>query len=188
MKNAIFFKVFLTSVIFTVFVGYSVTLAANKVVVIPFVSENVTTPTTGYVSIPPSALLPKDDSVSYSTNGAYMGTGAASKAVFYAPVLLPHNATITSATLVANDNSGGEFGGYVEAALVRLGNNSVTVISTMSTGGPGEDTEGDVQLSETVNYNVDNSTHSYGISVGLHNGAGGAWSVLYYRFLIEYEK
>lgn len=140
-----------------------------------------------YLSIPAAALIPKDEGVPYSTNGGYMATDYSQAAVFYAPVFLPDNALIKNITLEANDNSGGESGGYVRINLVNYSYDSYSILQTVQTGGTNVPIEGNVQVSDAVDVSVDNLQYSYGIDVILHNGSAGAWSVMYYKCIIEYE-
>ena len=140
----------------------------------------------GVLSIPASALLPKNNGVSYSTNGAYLGVGDTVAAPsFLAPVFLQQGATITDIILEAYDNSGDpEFGGHVIMNLVALRYNTIGVIATLGTGKGAA--PGDTRVTATSNAVVDNSEFGYGISVDIINGSGGAWSQLFYKAIIYY--
>ena len=139
----------------------------------------------GVLSIPASALLPRDNTIAYDTNGARMAVPDVGERVFLAPVFLPHGAQIDSIVLEARDPSGGELGGHVKMELVELRFNSVVaVIANLDTGilaAPG-----DTRVEQLLSYPVDNSENSYGISVVINNGNGGAWNQLFYKVMIFY--
>jgi len=140
-----------------------------------------------YLSIPAAALLPKDNTVTWSTNGVYLGTGSGTSQSFHGPIFLPHQAIIKSFTLEAKDDSSDvEFGGYVLAQLNIYRYNTVSTPVTIQTDGP--TAPGEIRVTENnVNISVDNSEYSYGITIILNNGTGGAWSVLFLKIIIEYE-
>jgi len=130
-----------------------------------------------YLSIPAAALLPKDNTV----------TGSGTSQSFHGPIFLPHQAIIKSFTLEAKDDSSDvEFGGYVLAQLNIYRYNTVSTPVTIQTDGP--TAPGEIRVTENnVNISVDNSEYSYGITIILNNGTGGAWSVLFLKIIIEYE-
>ena len=138
------------------------------------------------VSIPCSALLPKDHNVQYDCTGIRLVTANANKQDFTAPVFLPTGSSISNVTLEAADQSGGEFGGYVKLELLRARYNTVSILATLQTSGP--DSPGDIRIDEilTPSVLVDNSEFSYHISVSLLNGAGGVYSTWFFKAIIEY--
>ncbi|MBN2243918.1 MAG: hypothetical protein JW793_14625 [Acidobacteria bacterium] len=140
-----------------------------------------------YLSVPAAALLPKDSGVTWSTNGVYLGTASGTSQSYHGPVFLPHQAVIRSFTLEAADNSSDvEFGGYVLAQLNIYRYNTVGTPVEIQTDGP--TAPGEVRVTaDNLNISVDNSEFSYGITVILNNGTGGAWSVLFHKIIIEYD-
>ena len=139
------------------------------------------------ISIPATAMLPKDHNVEYSTNGTYIGVPPGKSGAFMAPLVLPQGAVITKVTMEAYDNHGGQFGGYVRGILNEYRYGTVAAsIATFDTGGP--DAPGDTRLSSgNLNYQVDNSEFSYGFSVDMNNVTGMGWEQLFYKFIVEYE-
>ena len=140
-----------------------------------------------YLSIPAAALLPKDNTVTWSTNGVYLGTASGASQSFHGPIFLPHQAVIKSFTLEAKDDSSDvEFGGYVLAELNIYRYWTVSTPVKIQTDGP--TAPGETRVTEdNVNISVDNSEYSYGVTIILNNGAGGAYSVLFLKIIIEYE-
>jgi len=138
------------------------------------------------VSIPCSALLPKDHNVQYDCSGVRLVTADNQGPVFTAPVFLPTGSLINQVTLEAADQSGGEFGGYVKLELVRDRYNTFSILATLQTSGP--DSPGDIRIDEilTPSVLVDNSEFSYHISVSLLNGAGGAYTTWFFKAIIQY--
>ena len=156
-------------------------LAASSVLILPSLLR------AEVVSIPCSALLPKDHNVEYDCTGIRLVTANNQIQDFTAPVLLPTGSSINSVTLEAADSSGGEFGGYVKLELLRARYNTVSVLATLQTSGP--DSPGDIRIDETLtpSVEVDNSEYSYHISVRLLNGAGGAYTTWFFKAIIEYD-
>ena len=138
------------------------------------------------VSIPCSAMLPKDHNVQYDCSGVRLVTADSQGPVFTAPVFLPTGSLINQVTLEARDQSGGEFGGYVKLELVRDRYNTFSILATLQTDGP--DSPGDIRIDEilTPSVLVDNSEFSYHISVKLLNGAGGTFTTWFFKAIIEY--
>ncbi|GAB4276339.1 MAG: hypothetical protein Kow0092_32110 [Deferrisomatales bacterium] len=140
----------------------------------------------GVLSIPPSALLPRDNGIAYDSNGVRMAVPVVGELTFLAPVFLPDGVTITAVVLEAHDGSGGEFGGHVKMELVEMRYNTVRSLAALDTGIAAA--PGDVRVSGVLHHAVDNSEFGYGISVVINNGAGGAWNQLFYKAVIYYEK
>jgi hypothetical protein len=139
------------------------------------------------ISIPCAALLPKDHNVEYDCSGLRLVTANAQLQDFTAPVFLPTGSSITKVTLEAADNSGGEFGGYVKFTLLRAKYNTAWILSTIQSSGP--DAPGDFRIDDVLSPPVliDNSEYSYHIAVSLLNGAGGAYSIWFFKAIIEYD-
>ena len=139
------------------------------------------------LSIPASALLPKDDTVTWTTNGAnFFSTTSHSPQNFYAPVYLPDGAIIRSVALEAYDNSGGATGGYVQLEFLRYQYNTVSFIADINTDQSGAPGDTRVVLSN-IDRTADNSNFSFGISVIFHPGFGGWPELAFYRVVIEYD-
>lgn len=136
------------------------------------------------MSVPATALLPKDNSVTWSTAGSYIGTDVVDQKDFLGPVFLPHGAIIRKVTLEAHDNS---TDGFVRARVVEYKYNAlISLISELQTSNPLAD--GDQRIeSSPLSHEIDNSDYSYGVGITLHNGTAGAWSTLFYKIIIEYE-
>ena len=141
--------------------------------------------TADYLSIPAAALLPKNSSDSYSTNGLFIQADGTSERIFYAPIFLPDKAYIKKITLEARDESGGDLGAYVQLQLGRYSYNTPYFLATLKTRGAGEPADGDVQVSDDVNVSVDNSTYSYGLDLQFKPGTAAI--LKFYKCIIEYE-
>jgi hypothetical protein len=136
-------------------------------------------------SIAASALLPKDNSVQYSTNGVGMYVPPASVGNFLAPIQLPNGSRIHNVVLEALDNSGGEFGGYVKVELVKMRYNAAWILTTCDTGI--EPAPGDTRIpGGSINELVDNSEFSYGLGIVMNNPSPG-WNLGFYKMIIEYD-
>lgn len=139
------------------------------------------------VSIPASALLPKDPSFVYSSNGVNFVVPPASGAgYFLAPVFLPHRSRIKSMTLEAHDNSGGEFGGYVKVELGEYQYNTFLTLATADTtiqAAPGDTREPVTGL----NHVVDNLEFSYGLGVTINNPTATWEDLKFFKVVIEYD-
>jgi hypothetical protein len=142
----------------------------------------------GILSIPASALLPRDNTLAYDTNGVRMAfpTNIAGNQVFQAPVFLPHCAIIKVVTLEAMDSSGGEFGGFVRSVLRSYRFNSFSNIATVQT--TSFDAPGDTRVTiSDLNHLVENDEFSYGIEVTINLGNGGPNSEWFYKVIIQYD-
>ena len=138
------------------------------------------------LSIPAAALLPRDNTIAYDTNGVRMAVPAAGNQVFQAPVFLPHLAIIRAVTLEAKDSSGGEFGGFVRLILRKYRFNSYFNLATVQT--TSFDAPGDTRVHiSDLNLLVENDEFSYGIEVTINIGNGGPNSEWFYKVIIEYE-
>ncbi len=105
--------------------------------------------------------------------------------IFYQSVReYPDGSTITDVTLEAQDDSGGEFGGHVKMVLSETRYNTVLSLVELDTGI--EDAPGETRVSSASNHLVDNSEFGYVVSITINNGAGGAWSLLFYKAIIHY--
>lgn len=138
----------------------------------------------GVLSVPASALLPRDNTIAYDTNGVRMAVPDVGERVFVAPVFIPDGAAITKFVLEARDSSGGEFGGHIKAELAELRFNTALPIATLDTGIP--DDPGETRVEQLLNFHIDNAEYGYGISVTINNGSGGAWNQLFYKVIIHY--
>ena len=161
--------------------SFLVCFVFGLVVVLP------STLTAGVLSIPASALLPRDNGIAYDTNGVRIAVPDVGDRVFLAPVFLPDGVTITDVTLEARDPSGGEIGGHIKLELVESRYNQIiTRIESLDTGI--YDAPGETRISSAVDHLVNNSEFGYGISVVINNGNGGAWNQLFYKVIIHYVK
>ena len=139
------------------------------------------------LSIPVAALLPKDNTVTWTTNGGNFYSTSNSSQTFFAPVYLPDKAIIRSITLEAYDNSGGAAGGYVQLELLEYQYNAVvSVMADINTDQPGAPGDTRVVLNN-IDQTVNNFYCSYGISVIFHPGPGGWGELRLYKVVIEYD-
>jgi len=138
----------------------------------------------GALAIAAPELLPRTNSINYDTNGVRMATPDTGTVSFQSPVELPQYSYITRMTLEAFDRSGGEFGGYVKSQLREYRYNTFLSIATVTTGSP--EAPGDIRIPVATGHLVNNTEYSYGLEVVINNGAGGAWSEMFYKVIIEY--
>jgi len=138
-----------------------------------------------YLSVPAAALLPRDNTIAYDTNGVRMFTTDPGQVVFQAPITLPNWSWITNITLEAVDKSSDpQFGGFVRVNLREYQFNAFSTLATVQTDAP--TAPGDVRVGAPVGHVVDNDQFSYGLEVTLFNGAGGPGTVGLYKVVIEY--
>jgi hypothetical protein len=135
----------------------------------------------GVLSIPAAALLPKDNDISYDTNGVRMAVlDNATTEVFQAPASLPHNAIIERITLDGKDASGS---GFIQISLREYRFNTFLVLKTFGT--TAGEAPGDIRRGRNVTHLINNRRFSYGVEVSINNG-GNANDVWYYRVEIRY--
>jgi hypothetical protein len=119
----------------------------------------------GYVSIPAAAFQPMScDNYRYINSGAQLWPEDMNSTLFYAPVQLPHGATITKVTFFWRDTS--TYNGYVALERSNLYNGTGEVLATVYTA---DANAGVYSTSETniINPVVDDAHHSYYMSLGL---------------------
>ena len=143
---------------------------------------------TGNVSVSFSAFVPpsSDDSVGYSFSNGLYNTESSALQYCYAPLQLPHGATITNATFYFYDNDASYFEFWVMRGTPTGGQVIGSVYDT-----PGSDTPGYDHISLSAldpgRTTVDNNNYHYYLMMSIPYSPS---SYLYYRFyyaLIEYE-
>lgn len=112
---------------------------------------------TSYLSIPPAAFAPADEAYQYSQLGHKLTPGDSSSSTYYAPVSLPHGATVTKLTFHWNDTDG------TSNASIWLDRSAFTgFVSTMaSAASSGSGGNGSTTDSTVSNATVDNSQYEY---------------------------
>jgi len=145
-------------------------------------------PQQGNISVPAFAFVAEEgDTLGYSIGYGLTNLNTAGTLLCYAPLQLPHGATITNMTIYFYDNDADYFYFYLSR-----GNTTSTFqdIIPYTSNSPGSDTPGWTHLSATtINSNratVDNNNYSYWIELHI------PWSStsINYRFkyaLVEYE-
>ena len=142
-------------------------------------------PQTGNISVGYSAFVPQYYyyNVSYDPIDGIQNRNTAGPVNCYAPLQLPHGATITNVTCYVYDNDVD----YFYFNLVRE-NESTFDVMAYETNSPGSDTLGDTHFSATtIDYaTVDNNNYHYLLYINV------PWSSSYYNYsfkyaLIEYE-
>ena len=117
---------------------------------------------TGYVSIAPAAFVPDDEAYQYDreSGAGLKQDGPSTGSIFYAPVSLPHGATITEFTAYYYDGSSN---GVITATLrySNLGTGSYAMAEAGSVDGGYGDTD-DTSIDHAE---VDNETRAYFVMV-----------------------
>jgi hypothetical protein len=145
-------------------------------------------PQKGNISVSAFAVVPptSDDSVSYSYSYGLRNTDTHSLVYCYAPLQLPHGATITNATFYFYDYDTSYFTFYLMRQNQTL---SYQVMGYVSNS-PGSDTPGNTHISlSSIDYGatVDNNNYYYYLIIDFPYSSTSAF---YYRFhyaLIEYQ-
>jgi hypothetical protein len=146
-------------------------------------------PQTGNISVSFSAFVPpsSDDSVSYSSGYGLRNTDTGALSPCFAPVQLPHEATITNATFYFYDNDYDFFDFYVAR-----GNLTDTFDQIGYAGNaPGSDTPGFANVSLSTycpEYAiVDNNNYHYFLQLYLPYASTSSYNYRFYYALVEYE-
>jgi hypothetical protein len=135
-------------------------------------------PVTSYLSIPPAAFQPTNDGLSFTLGGYSLSPGASTPATaFYAPVMLPHGATVTRFTFHWRDNSASDG----NATLFQ--DNPVGLTTPMaSVATSGSNGQSSSTTTTTISANViDNSQYQYYVYLTLPDSL-----VELYSIFIEY--
>ena len=137
-----------------------------------------------WLTLPSAAFIPKDHNTSWTTNGVYLESGGAQSSTFYAPVILPVNAYIKTVHLVAQDDSGGDLGGYVQLQLIEYSNTTVNdYMATLTSGGAWG--SGLIEDNIELNQSIDNPNFIYGFDLRIVHGTAGTLRFL--KCAINYE-
>jgi hypothetical protein len=144
-------------------------------------------PQQGNISVPAAAFVANyNDNLKYSLTNGLQNYNTAVQITCWAPVQLPHGATITNATFYFYDNDNDYFRFYLTRGNTTDFYDDLCYVSNS----PGSDTPGWANVSATnINPNyaiVDNNNYSYWLEVHI------PWSSISsnYRFkyaLVEYE-
>jgi hypothetical protein len=146
-------------------------------------------PQQGNISVPFSAFVPpsSDDSVGYSYLTGLTNAHGTTLQYCYAPLQLPHGATITNATFYFYDNDDDAFGfdllrGNLTNTWAELG---------FVWNNPGSDTPGYTSISlNNINHNysiVDNNNYYYYLLISFPYSSTSSSYYRFYYALIEYE-
>lgn len=145
----------------------------------------ILSPRTGYVSVSAAAFVPEDGSTTYLNHGEILSWGGIGSGRFYAPVQLPHGATVTAMQFRWWDNSETEtvtctlyVSGLGTYAPSDPAAEMVEVAST-GAGGNGSETSGFVDPSYAT---VDNSLYAYYLRWHMDGDARGRGVIIQYQF------
>ena len=133
-----------------------------------------------FAFVPPSS----DDSVSYSYSYGLRNNDVSGLSYCYAPLQLPHGATITNATFYFYDNDAGFFKFYLMWQNQTLWQIMKEVYTT-----PGSDTPEVTQISldDTINgATVDNNNYYYYLLVKMPYSSTNEYYYRFYYALVEY--
>ena len=145
-------------------------------------------PQQGNISVSFSAFVPptSDDSVGYHYSNGLYNTGTTSLSYCYAPLQLPHGATITNATFYFYDNDVSNFFFDILRHNTTGSYNEIGYCYNL----PGSDTPGYANVSLQTYYpqyaTVDNNNYHYYIVMTLPYSATSQYYYRFYYALIEY--
>lgn len=132
---------------------------------------------TGYVSVPAAAFRPWEDGYDYENRGRSLKNMDGNSDNYYAPVQLPHGATVTKLTFYWNDTSTANDG---RAVLRRVDSNgnyiNMATATTSGSGGNGSSYDNTISVAS-----VDNSQYAYYLWWNLPDS-----NVIGYYVVIEY--
>lgn len=133
---------------------------------------------TRYHAIPPSALVPRDNSPNWAIAWTQASSGTTAACYFVAPVNLPHGAVITSFRVYWYRSAG------TGSAILKRANyvGGDWTMATANTSGTGNHSTEDTSIDyETIN----NSGYSYSIVIDCFP-SGAAGDVLFYGAVITF--
>jgi len=145
-------------------------------------------PQKGNISISAFEVVPpsSDDSVSYTYYYGLTNTDTHSLSYCYAPLQLPHGATITNATFYFYDNDAG----YFEFYLMRQNQTLSWQVMGDVFNTPGSDTPGNDHISlSSIDYGatIDNNNYYYYLIISLPYSSTSSYYYQFHYALIEYE-
>ena len=129
---------------------------------------------TSYLSIPPAAFAPADEAYQYAQLGQKLTPNNSSSSAYYAPVSLPHGATVTKLTFYWRDTDGAS---NAVIALDRSAFNGFvsTMASAASSGSSGDGSATDSTIASAT---VDNSQYEYILGVTLPSASTSLYGVV----------
>jgi hypothetical protein len=142
---------------------------------------------TGYVSVPAAAFGPEDDYFQYNNDGWVLSPSDQSSYLYYAPVQLPHGATITAMTFGWVDLSAAQ-DATCALKVDRLGAGAPVVVeiaAVSSTGSSGDGTSSTSTIDPTYG-TIDNSQYIYYIEWNLPDMIKGSGVIIEYTFSEPY--
>jgi hypothetical protein len=143
-------------------------------------------PQQGNISIGYSAFMPpsSDDSITYNSNYGLVNHEAYSLDYCYAPLQLPHGATITNATFYFYDNDIDYFWFY----LLRQNQTTFDIVSEVGNS-PGSVMPGNTHISfSSVNYaTIDNNKYHYNLLIGFPYNSANPYNYRFFYALVEYK-
>ena len=134
-------------------------------------------PITSTLSVPPAAFVPRNNAGSYNNYGYQLSPGGSPAATFfYAPVNLPHGATVTKFTFHWSDSSGADG----SASLIQnpAASSPVEMARADTSGNAGASSSTDAVITNAA---IDNTQNSYYIGLYLPDS-----NVIAYAIYIEY--
>jgi hypothetical protein len=133
---------------------------------------------TSYVSVSAAAFSPLDDNYMYTNSGNTLDPTDMSSQYYYAPVQLPHGATVTKIEFYWSDLSG-DYNGhcYLYRNDMQAGEDTLGTVDTSGSSGVGSS-----ETSTITNSTIDNSQYAYYLGWDLDGGG----DVEGYGVVIEY--
>jgi hypothetical protein len=133
---------------------------------------------TSYVSVSAAAFSPLDDNYMYTNSGNTLDPTDMSSQYYYAPVQLPHGATVTKIEFYWSDLSG-DYNGhcYLYRNDMQAGGDTLGTVDTSGSSGVGSS-----ETTTITNPTVDNSQYAYYLGWDLDGGG----DVEGYGVVIEY--
>ena len=122
-------------------------------------------PQTGYAAVPPQAFHPTNNTYAYHYDGwSLFNDGGATNNVYYAPVYLPHGATITSMTIRYVDNSANDM---TVSLCKHTGGNAINCVFLVASSSGTSTTWGTATASCTSSCTVDNTNSDYYLNLNM---------------------
>lgn len=132
---------------------------------------------TSYISISTAAFVPREDGYDYYNNGAYIQNIDGNSDDYYAPVQLPHGATVTNMTFYWEDYSS-SYNGLISMAKRPPLSAIQTMASVYSSGNSGKG----ISYDDTIEYAViDNYHNCYYMGLHIYDS-----NIKCYGVIIEY--
>ncbi|HEY76716.1 MAG TPA: hypothetical protein G4O00_11145, partial [Thermoflexia bacterium] len=135
------------------------------------------TPKTGYLSIPSVAFRPREDGYNFVNTENYLVNSDGNSDYYFAPVYLPHGATVTRMTFYWNDQSSSN-GSTILFRKDLSSGSAAWMASVFSSGNSGYGSSSTTSISNPI---IDNSLYTYILQWNLPDST--IWG---YAVIIEY--